>query len=61
MVKSVAGVDQGDALAPVLFVFGVQGPVLALLSMLQHRASHVSGDSEVLVLTYLDDVYVVAP
>ena len=58
-ILSDAGVDQGDSLAPVLFSFGVQPAARALLSELRARASQVPGDSEVLVLLYLDDVYVV--
>ena len=60
-VQSDAGVDQGDSLAPVLFSFGVQKPVRALLAELLRKASQLQGDKEVLVLLYLDDVYVFTP
>ena len=61
LVESDAGVDQGDSLAPVLFAFGVQRPVRALLRELRRQAKELRGDTEVLVLLYLDDVYVFVP
>ena len=61
LVESDAGVDQGDSLAPVLFAFGIQGPARSLLQELRRQAGLLQGDTAVLVLLYLDDVYVAVP
>ena len=61
MVESDAGVDQGDSLAPVLFAFGVQGAARALEKELKHLAGVLADNAEVVVLLYLDDVYIFVP
>ena len=60
-IWSDAGVDQGDALAPVLFAFGMKRPAAAFLAALREQSILLAAGAPVLALLYLDDVVVAVP
>ena len=60
-ISSDTGVDQGDGIAPVLFSFGMKPGATALLQELEDLSRQRCDSVPVLVLLYLDNVYVAVP